>query len=51
MDNNRGMPEGTRTRGRPRQRWIDNVMTDVREFGILNIGRKRPVTGTNGREF
>lgn len=47
MDNNRrvkiihnGMPEGTRTRGRPRQRWMDNVMTDVREFGILNWKEK-----------
>ena len=34
------MPEGTRTRGRPRQRWMDNVMTDVREFGILNWKEK-----------
>ncbi|PSN58017.1 hypothetical protein C0J52_02027 [Blattella germanica] len=47
MDNNRrvkiihnGMPEGTRTRGRPRQRWMDNMMTDVREFGILNWKEK-----------
>ncbi|PSN44642.1 hypothetical protein C0J52_07736 [Blattella germanica] len=47
MDNNRsvkiihnGMPEGTRTRGRPRQRWMDNVMTDVKEFGILNWKEK-----------
>ncbi|PSN57371.1 hypothetical protein C0J52_02905, partial [Blattella germanica] len=47
MDNNRrvkmihnGMLEGTRTRGRPRQRWTDNVMTDVREFGILNWKEK-----------
>ncbi|PSN45156.1 hypothetical protein C0J52_03936 [Blattella germanica] len=32
--------KGTRTRGRPRQRWIDNVMTDVREFGILNWKEK-----------
>ncbi|PSN52660.1 hypothetical protein C0J52_08808, partial [Blattella germanica] len=47
MDNNRrvkmihnGMPEGTRAKGRPRQRWMDNVMTDVREFGILNWKEK-----------
>jgi hypothetical protein len=28
-----GMPEGKRPLGRPRRRWVDNIMRDLREVG------------------
>ena len=28
-----GKPEGKRPLGRPRPRWVDNIMTDLREVG------------------
>jgi hypothetical protein len=29
-----GKPEGKRTLGRPRRRWIDNIKMDVLEIGL-----------------
>jgi hypothetical protein len=29
-----GRPEGTRTLGRPRCRWEDNIKIDLREIGL-----------------
>jgi hypothetical protein len=28
-----GKPEGRRTLGRPRRRWVDNITMDLREIG------------------
>jgi hypothetical protein len=28
-----GKPEGKRTLGRPRRRWLDNIKIDLREIG------------------
>jgi hypothetical protein len=28
-----GMPEGKRSLGRPRRRWVDNIKIDLREIG------------------
>jgi hypothetical protein len=28
-----GMPEGKRSLGRPRRRWVDNIKMDLREIG------------------
>jgi hypothetical protein len=28
-----GKPEGKRTLGRPRRRWVDNIKMDLREIG------------------
>jgi hypothetical protein len=28
-----GKPEGKRTLGRPRRRWVDNIKIDLREIG------------------
>jgi len=28
-----GKPEGRRTLGRPRRRWVDNIRTDLQEVG------------------
>jgi hypothetical protein len=29
-----GQPEGKRPLGRPRRRWIDNILTDLLEIGL-----------------
>jgi hypothetical protein len=28
-----GKPEGKRSQGRPRRRWVDNIKMDLREIG------------------
>jgi hypothetical protein len=28
-----GKPEGNRTLGRPKRRWVDNIKMDIREIG------------------
>jgi hypothetical protein len=28
-----GKPEGKRSHGRPRRRWVDNIKIDLREIG------------------
>jgi len=30
-----GKPEGTRPLGRPRRRWVDNIMMDLQEVGCV----------------
>jgi hypothetical protein len=40
--------ETTRPRGRPRNRWLDEVREDGRMVGERS-GRKRFMTGRNGR--
>jgi hypothetical protein len=37
-----GKPEGKRPLGRPRCRWVDNIIIDLREIDLAP-------TGTNGR--
>jgi len=32
-----GKPEGRRTLGRPRRRWEDNIMMDLREVGCGGV--------------
>jgi hypothetical protein len=32
-----GKPEGKRPLGRPRRRWEDNIMMDLREIGIIGV--------------
>jgi hypothetical protein len=34
-----GKPEGKRTLGRPRHRWVDNIKMDLREIGWGGIDR------------
>jgi hypothetical protein len=29
-----GRPQGKRTLGRPRRRWVDNIKIDLREIGL-----------------
>jgi hypothetical protein len=29
-----GKPEGQRSLGRPRRRWVDNIKMDLREIGL-----------------
>jgi hypothetical protein len=41
-----GMPEGQRTLGRPRRRWMDNIKMDLGEIGWvdmdwINLGQDR----------
>jgi hypothetical protein len=33
-----GKPEGKRPLGRPRRRWIDNIMMDLLEIGLSVVG-------------
>jgi hypothetical protein len=33
-----GKPEGQRPLGRPRRRWVDNIIMDVREIGWDDMG-------------
>ena len=43
-----GKPEGKRTLGRPRRRWVDNIRMDLQEvgFGYMDwIGLPRIETG------
>jgi hypothetical protein len=30
-----GMPEGERLLGRLRRRWVDNIKTDLRKYGMI----------------
>jgi hypothetical protein len=32
-----GKPEGKRPLGRPRRRWIDNIMMDLLEVGLVGV--------------
>ena len=32
-----GKPEGKRPLGRPRRRWVDNIMTDLQEVGCGHV--------------
>jgi hypothetical protein len=32
-----GKPEGRRTLGRPRRRWVDNIKMDLREVGCGGV--------------
>ena len=34
MEEGRSTPTGKRTIGRPRRRWEDNIITDLKEMGI-----------------
>jgi hypothetical protein len=34
-----GKPEGGRTLGRPRRRWVDNIKIDLREIGWDGLDR------------
>jgi hypothetical protein len=34
-----GKPEGKRPLGRPRRRWVDNIITDLREIGWDGMDR------------
>jgi hypothetical protein len=34
-----GKPEGKRTLGRPRHRWLDNIKIDIREIGWDELDR------------
>jgi hypothetical protein len=44
-----GKPEGTRTLGRPRRRWKDNIKTDLEEVGrVLGTGWSGLKIGTVG---
>jgi hypothetical protein len=41
-----GKPEGKRSLGRPRRRWVDNIKMDLREIGWsgirwIDLGRNR----------
>ena len=41
-----GKPEGRRPLGRPRRRWVDNIMMDLQEVGIwTGLGWPRIETG------
>jgi hypothetical protein len=33
-----GKPEGKRSLGRPRRRWIDNIKMDLLEIGLSVVG-------------
>jgi hypothetical protein len=32
-----GKPEGRRTLGKPRRRWVDNIKMDLREIGFEGV--------------
>ena len=34
-----GKPEGKRPLGRPRRRWVGNIMTDLQEVGFVYMDR------------
>jgi transposase len=54
-----GKPEGKRPLGRPRRRWVDNIIVDLREKGWdgmhwIDLAQERgPVEGSceNGNEL
>jgi len=43
-----GKREGKRPLGRPRRRWEDNIKTDLREVGGVEIGWSWLRIGTDG---
>ena len=43
-----GKPTGKRTLGRPRRRWEDNIIMDIKEIGI-NTGNW--VDSAHGRDY
>jgi hypothetical protein len=36
-----GKPEGKRTLGRPRRRWVDNIEMDLGEIGWVGLAQDR----------
>jgi hypothetical protein len=42
-----GKPEGKRSLGRPRRRWVDNIRMDLREVGWGDIDRIDLAKGRN----
>jgi hypothetical protein len=43
-----GKPEGKRSLGRPRHRWVDNIKMDLRQDGLVWTGLIWLRIGTSG---
>jgi hypothetical protein len=43
-----GKPDGKRSLGRPKHRWVDNIKMDLREDGLVWIGSIWLRIGTSG---